>query len=262
MPAWLQSLKVFCMDSVYTEQILRYLDGEMSTEERERFEELLTRNPPLAEECRRLSMAVDTVKYMGVVEQVKNTHQQLKSEGSITGLSSRRVVPIRRIIRFGMAAAAILLFIFIGIKGWEFYALSPQRLYEQAFVDYELSSSRSTQQPAPPVEAAYLQKDYKKVISLAKGDTTLTADENFFTGLSYLHEEEFAAAIPYLEKTATPGSDKKADAEYYLAMAYLRNRDYDQSITLMEKIRGDVQHPYHEKFTEKYIDKVRMLKWR
>ena len=56
--------------------------------------------------------------------------------------------------------------------------------------------------------------------------------------------------------------ETKDGAEYYLALAHLRNRDFDESIELMTKVHDDPNHMYHERFSSKYIKKVKMVKWR
>jgi hypothetical protein len=54
----------------------------------------------------------------------------------------------------------------------------------------------------------------------------------------------------------------KDAAEYYLALAYLKNNDYDQSIELMNAIHANSTHFYTKKFSRKYINRVKRLKWR
>jgi hypothetical protein len=51
-------------------------------------------------------------------------------------------------------------------------------------------------------------------------------------------------------------------AEYYLALAYLKNNDYDQAIELMNVIHDNSSHLYTKKFSRKYINRVKRLKWR
>jgi tetratricopeptide (TPR) repeat protein len=140
--------------------------------------------------------------------------------------------------------------------------LSPDKLYAQAFVDYELSANRSTAPQKQGIEAAYQNKDFQKVITLSGASTALTPAEHFYAGLSYLHTNQFPAAITHLQTTASTNNTQKADAEYYLAMAHLKNHDYDKAIGLMEKINNDKTHPYNDQFSRQYIRKVKMLKWR
>ncbi len=250
------------MDNVNSEQILRYLDGEMTPEERQRFEGSLSQNKPLADESHRLSLSVDAVKYYGVVQEVQKVHQDMKQEGALGSSSQGRVIHFRKFLRYGMAAAAILLFIFIGIKTFEFFSLDSNKLYQSAFVDYQIAPVRGSQKPATPIATAYQQGDHAKVISLAKERKTLDMNDQFFTGISNLLKEDLPASIRHLEVVATNENDKKADAEFYLALAYLKNGDLDKSVILMDMIRTTPLHPYQDRFSEKYIQKVRTLKWK
>ena len=54
----------------------------------------------------------------------------------------------------------------------------------------------------------------------------------------------------------------KDTTEYYLALAYLKNNDYDQAIELMTTIHDNSSHHYKTQFSRKYINKIKRLKWR
>src|SRR6187397_1617856 len=54
----------------------------------------------------------------------------------------------------------------------------------------------------------------------------------------------------------------KDTTEYYMALAYLKNNDYDQAIELMNAIHDNSSHLYSKKFSRKYINKIKRLKWR
>jgi tetratricopeptide (TPR) repeat protein len=52
------------------------------------------------------------------------------------------------------------------------------------------------------------------------------------------------------------------ETEYYLALAYIANRDYDFALELLEKIKQEPAHTYHERVSAKLIRQVKALKWR
>jgi tetratricopeptide (TPR) repeat protein len=52
------------------------------------------------------------------------------------------------------------------------------------------------------------------------------------------------------------------EAEYYLALTYIRNKDYDYALDILKDIKDDPEHYYHQKVTSKLIRQVKLLKWR
>ena len=52
------------------------------------------------------------------------------------------------------------------------------------------------------------------------------------------------------------------ETEYYLFLSYIRDRDYNAALAIMEKIKNDPGHIYHKKVTSKLIRQVKLLRWR
>ena len=77
---------------------------------------------------------------------------------------------------------------------------------------------------------------------------------------------DLSKAISSYQVVIADVKDKKSmlkdAAEYYLALAYLKNNDYDQAIELMNTIHDNSSHLYTKKFSLKYIKRVKRLKWR
>ena len=169
---------------------------------------------------------------------------------------------LKRIIRYTIAIAAILLLIFLLIVGYNFYTLSPGRLFRENYAAYELTSKDS----ASFIEKAYHEKKFTEVIKLNRG-SVLSIKDVFLTGLSYLETNDMPRAISNFQvviadvKNDTSSVLKHA-AEYYLALAYLQNSDYDQAIELMNSISNNSSHLYKNRFSNKYINSVKRLKWR
>jgi len=85
--------------------------------------------------------------------------------------------------------------------------------------------------------------------------------------MSYLEANDLSKAISNFQVVLADVKDDKNSmlkdgAEYYLALTYLKNNDYDQAIELMNTIRENSSHMYKNKFSRKYINKVKRLKWR
>jgi len=182
-------------------------------------------------------------------------------------VSARKITKVKRIVRYMVAAAASILLIFVCIEAYNFYRLSPSGLFDENYTAYELATTPDQNDSAQSrIEKAYREKNYAEVIKLNKS-SVLSIKDIFLTGMSYLETSALSKAISsYLVVIADLKQDKnsgvKDAAEYYLALAYLKNNDYDQAIELMTKIRNNPSHAYTKKFSSKYIRRVKRLKWR
>lgn len=245
-----------------SEQILKWLDGEMTGEEKTSFEQALASNPQLKAEVESLQMAKNAIRSYGLKENVAAIHSEMMQEmqAPIRMISNRR-----RIIRYTISVAASILLIFIGITAYNFFSLSADKLYNQQFQSYELSTVRGTES-FTPIEKLYQQKDYKAVTQAEKQLQSKTTEENFLTGMSYMELNDLNSAIPEFETVindrTTSETSYRERAEYYLALAYLKAKNYKKAIEQMESIRNDPHHIYHDKFSNSFIRKVKMLSWR
>lgn len=172
----------------------------------------------------------------------------------------------RRIIRYSVAAAAIILLIFIVVQVYIFYTLSPNKLFAEKYTTYELSETPGTNDSiASKIENAYTGKNYNEVIKLNRNSVQSVKDV-FLAGMAFLETKDYSRAISSLQVVIVDLKDDRTElkdtAEYYLALAYLRNSDYDQAIELMNAIYNSPIHLYKDKFSSKYINRVKQLKWR
>lgn len=174
----------------------------------------------------------------------------------------------RRIIRYSIAVAAAVVLIVAGIIGYNFYNLSSNKVFVSNYQSYALNTVRdgdSTQ--VSPVEKAYLEKDYKRTVELISQQRSFSVKETFLAGMSYMELDNSAKAIEELKKVIAENENVKSnlfkdEAEYYLALTYIRNKDYDFALDMLKSIKENSRHLYNEKVTSKLIRQVKMLKWR
>ena len=179
------------------------------------------------------------------------------------GEAKKGSTKVRRIIRYCITAIASLLLIFVCIEIYTFYRLSSDRLFQENYTPYELTGYENDR---AGIEKAYREKDFVEVIKINKA-SALSIKSIFLTGMSYLETNDLSKAISNFQVVIADIRDDKTatlkdTAEYYLAMAHLKNNDYDQAIELMNSISNNSTHPYNDRFNPKYIKKVKRLKWR
>jgi hypothetical protein len=159
------------------------------------------------------------------------------------------------------AVLSLVLLLFFAWKGYRFYQLSPQTMFTELYVPFAVAG---TPQPnLNTVENYYAQGNFIAVTLLSKKGGLLTDREKLITGLAYLKRHDYTNSIKWLEPAANNfKSPYRRQAEYYLALTYLINEDYDRCIERMEHIATDPVHPYGHLITEDTIDDVKVLKWK
>ena len=167
----------------------------------------------------------------------------------------------RRIIQYSVAAAATLLLIYLIIQVYNFYTLSPEKLFAAKYEPYRSVIDTNSSN----IERAFGKKEYGEVIKLNRV-LPLSIKDIFLTGMAYLETKDFSRAVSSFQVVVADikaGKTRLIDTtEYYLALSYLQNRDYDQAIELMNAIHNNRSHQYKAKFSRKYINRVKRLKWR
>ena len=181
--------------------------------------------------------------------------------------TAKRINKVRRIVRYSVAVTASVLLIIVCIVGVNFYRLSSDRLFAEKYSVYELTTARiENDSTESKIIKAYREKKYSEVININK-NSMLSVKDIFLTGMSYLETNDLSKAISSYQVVIADVKDGKSiqlkdTAEYYLALAYLKNNDYDQAIELMNTIHDNSSHQYKSKFSRNYINKVKRLKWR
>lgn len=182
-------------------------------------------------------------------------------------VTEKRISKVRRIVRYSVAVAASLLLIFVCVVGFNFYRLSSDRLFAEKYSTYESPTIRiENDSTESKIEKAYREKNFAEVIKL-NANSVLSVNDIFLTAMSFLETNDPSRAISNFQVVIADVKDDKNSAlkdatEYYLALAYLKNNDYDQAMELMNTIRDNSSHQYKSKFSRKYINKIKRLKWR
>jgi tetratricopeptide (TPR) repeat protein len=200
-------------------------------------------------------VATQAIKHFGTTQQVAFVHAQMMQE-----LKSKKakVFSISKTVRYTMAVAASILILFIGARVFEALQLSPQKLYAESFVDFNVSGTRGKEATISEIENSYQKKDYKAVTGAIRS-THLYAKDSLLIGLSYLQTDHLDKAISFFQKLAFSENDFQQDAEYYLSLSYLKDKKYDSALQLMQKIAANPSHLYHAQLSEDVLAKVKKL---
>lgn len=248
-----------------SEKLVQYMDGELTGAEKESLEQLLVTDQVLQEELQSLKETRETIKQFGLKEKVAGIHKQMMDE---LQTPVRKIRSSRRILRYSMAVAASLVLLIGGYLAWNFYSLSSNKVFSANYHSFELTTMRDNDTAQmSPVEKAYRAKNYKEVIILSEQLSTVPVKEAFLAAVSYVEQGNNTKAIERFKKVISANESSgmifmKDEAEYYLALTYIRNKDFDFALELLRKIKEDPNHTYYKQVTSKLIRQVKMLKWR
>lgn len=238
-----------------TELLIRYLDGDLTTEEKSELEDRLRTDEWLRDELESLRFSVGAVKLYGIQQQVAAIHREEVHRRKTT---SGKVVSMRTGFRQIVSIAAIFLLLLTTALVIYTVTLSAEKVYGEAFVPYTPSTLRSSA-TTPALEQAYQNKNYQKVIVLSKS-TTLTEEEQLLVGLAYLQTGQHNAAIRQLTMISRSSGEYAQDAEFYLSLAYLKARRYADARTILKAIRNNKSHLYHDNVSTKQLVDLELLK--
>lgn len=244
------------------ELLVRYLDGELVGNEKQELEKKLASDKLLLEELQNLQLTREAVRSFGIKQQVTAVHEQMMDE-MVTPV--RKMSSTRRIFQYSLAAAASVVLILISIIAYNFFTLSPGKLFSENYKSYELNTTRGAGTELSAIEKAYQEKKYTEVAALSESSNEIK--ENFLGAMSNMELQNTSKAIDEYKKVIALNETAKTnifkdESEYYLALAYVQIKSYKQALELMQKIHNNPDHLYHEKISAKLIRNVKLLKWR
>jgi hypothetical protein len=228
--------------------ISRYLEGEMNEQERLAFEKKIKDNPELAKEIKLHRDIDDTIKdtkLLDFYEQLESIHKKLKKEGALEETHDEKENHNRRLyLRWYNIAAAIIILLVISTV--LYFTLRPplnERLYSQFFKPYNGSyivRSAATQdkysKASDTYDSANYEKSWNMFNELIKVDT-LKINAMFFKGISAMEINKYDDAINSFNFIIKDNSTLFVNqAEWYLALCYLKNNDMPNAKKLFGEI--------------------------
>lgn len=244
------------------EKLVRYLDGESTPEEKAEVEQELASDIAFNNEYENLKIARSLIQQHGLSNKVSAIHKQMMQERQ-----APQKRPVGRILRYSIAVAASVVLIVGAYLVYNFVILSAEKVFASRYQPYELITLRGNDSSGSAIEIAFREKEFKKLLKLKKEAQQLSSKEEFLAGAAALEIKDYSKAIENFKAVVKnkPGptpTEWSEEAEYYLALAYIRNKDYDLALDILNAIKANPQHAYHARATPKLLRQVRMLKWR
>jgi hypothetical protein len=248
-------------NSTHTEKLIQYLDGELQGEEYEMMKKNLANDQSLREEFENLQLAREAARRFGLKTKINTIHSEMIQE--IEQDKPVKSPVIKMFVQYGLRVAAVLV-VLVGLSAlYQYFTTSPEKLFSENYHPYSIHETRGI-----PVNSRLLE-NYKhgNMDSVIMEFNSLSApgpEEYILTGIAFLESNQPEKAIGTFNKLIQQNADAKTDffeddAEYYLAMSYLKNREPQKALPILEKIQADPSHPYNSKLSKWFILKVKSL---
>jgi tetratricopeptide (TPR) repeat protein len=243
--------------------LIDHLDKSLQGESSPEMEQLLSDDPEAAREWNYLLLAVDAIQEAGLQQQVAAVREEWKTQQTTVVKPTGGIV--RQISRNMAKIAAILVLVAGGAAFYKYVTISSGSLYDKYYSSYELNTSRGADDENA-VEKAYHARDWNAVLS---GANALKRDNriDFLAGMADLELKKYDDAIEHFEQViavnAQSGSDYFQDeAQYYLAISWLAKDKVNEALPILEKIRANKDHLFHDKVVKMSFFDLRLVQYK
>ncbi|WP_203255832.1 tetratricopeptide repeat protein [Hyunsoonleella ulvae] len=206
------------------ETIERYLNGTLSTLEREDFNRLLDLDEDFKAQVEDVRTMLFGIEAQSLKEQLNEFHEEIP-QTKAEPTPEQKV----RFLRYSKIAAAAAIIIAVG-SIWFFSGSPNETLYAKYFKpDPGLPTTMSSTNNFEFYDAmvSYKHGDYKIAIdkwNILNKQKPENDTLNYFLGVAHLAAKNAEEAIPYLERAseAKDGFEFLSDAYFYLGLAYIK----------------------------------------
>jgi tetratricopeptide (TPR) repeat protein len=227
--------------------LIDHLDKNLSADESAQAEAMIRNDKSVAESWEYLKMAVEAVELSAIREQVMAVRRSVSAEPVAETPVSGGVV--RRMYKTVVRVAAVLILL-LGVSiFYKYNTVSNTSVYQQYFTDYNLNTSRGASLP-DAMDEAYRSQNWSGVIAAFNQASEKTNKSYFLAGMADMKMQKFSDAVSRFEyilatNAKSGGTYFQDEAEYYLALAYLMNRETAKAVSLLDKIGADSSQRYY-----------------
>lgn len=241
------------------ELLEKYIDGTLSTEEKERVELLISSEPEWEQTLRDMQLAVESVRYAALNYQVAAIAAQYEQQQSFLPKQKSKV----RMMTYVMRAAAVAIVIVASYVALVYSTTTTDRLFNESYVSYELITTRSNQAPAN-IDKLYAQQNWKAIIETVNHNTPTGSKELFLAGIASMNLGQYEEAANRFRSVMdrTDESNFLDDAEYYLALSDIKLERYEAARNMLRKIQEDPSHKYHSMVKRMQLFRLQILEWK
>jgi tetratricopeptide (TPR) repeat protein len=176
-----------------------------------------------------------------------------------TNSGKMRLIKLGFPFLFHAIAGLIILFEFMAI--YNYMTISPNKIFRANYQPYELHVVRGANEKSP-IRKAYKDGKMDSVIWDFNSINSPQPEEFLLAGIAYLESGKPTKAIEtfkamMLKNTNSNTDYFEDDAEYYLAMSYLDNKQPEMAMPIFEKIYANADNPYNSNVSDWFMENVK-----
>lgn len=259
-------------------QIHQYLNNDLKVEERQKFEIQMNQNPALSQEVATQRRIKSGLKVNDYKQQFSNIHARLKKENALPFFEENSVIKLesrKSNMQYFAYAASIILILSVSL----FFYLKPDPI---ELVNTKVKTKESSIKTIKPdkIEVANVKKPINKPVTIdfnkiytnnfvkkpaiespfsnekfGVSPSKIVAWEsdtlNLREGLEYLDVKKTQNAITQFQKlTFSKFENIKFHADWYLALAYIQEKDITKAKKQLTTIAESNEHNYSKRAKE------------
>ncbi|HEV3411000.1 MAG TPA: hypothetical protein VG101_00920 [Puia sp.] len=236
------------------EQLIDHLDSTHLGQGSADLDTRIAADPETSQEWKQLRLAVDAVEQAALYEQVstvKTAWYSHRSDAAPVAEVHQGGAIVRSISRVALRAAAVILVIGASAAIYKYTVTSSTGMYSSYYSGYDLNTSRGATVAQDEMEEAYKARNWSGVDDAFRKKKVKDNKSYFLEGMADMEAKKYDEAIGMFQQVMAAnnlsGSDYFEDeAEFYLAMAWLARNDVKEAMPLLDKIRADKTHLYHD----------------
>ncbi len=246
--------------------LVQYLDNELSLEDKTNLENQLKHDTVMQQELQNLFLAKAAIKTYGLKKQVGIIHTEMMNEMVVEKSSPSQKGIVRRIASISMKVAAAVFIVMLGLGVYQYATITPDKLFASNYNPYTLSVNRGAIE-TNVVEKLFQEKNYTAVITQFETLKEASTKENFLAGVAYMEANNYKNAITVFNKVLSTNTLNNTsifndDAQYFLALSYLKNNEVALATPIFEAIHNNANHLYNDKVSNAFMRNLKLINWK
>lgn len=224
-----------------------YVKGELTEKDTTAFEQQLQQDTDLKKEVEFYENMAQVVSWQGLFEEAAAEMEGTKTEAKVVTMKQKR--PFRRYLAI---AATFAVLVIGGIFLWQSLNSSTDQQFANYFDPYPNDIAPITK-GGGVVEndlvaglQAYERGEYAAALSIFQ-NLTPSDTVQFYSSMIAMEQDNMEDAIEQLTVLATSESDFQLQAEWYLALAALKQSNIERAVGILERIQANNRHPFRRK---------------
>jgi hypothetical protein len=222
----------------------------------------------IQEETEQHFIAVKAIEYASIRDQVAAVHTRYTSPTLVQPIQpvKPKVISISRTKWITRIAAGVALFIGLYFVQDSIF-MNPEKLYQNNFQEYYINTERSSEVAvSSTMVESFRKSNFKDVLSNYNKLSNPSNKEHFLAGFASLKIYNFQDANKFFNFIISRNNDNKNgnlyqdEAEYYLALTYLKTGNTAEAYQLMKKIYNDPNHTFNESISKWTLMRMRWVK--